>query len=132
VNTWNDVGHKAGNEEENEGSDAISVVGVGGSNSGPATNQQHEEEGSEDNDEEAGVKFLLEEADPLFCGSNFMQVGEEEPLFFLELPAEQRAAANHLHVGFPNGNGITEVKFNLYYNFISILCECYFKPMVLR
>jgi hypothetical protein len=34
---------------------------------------------------------------------------EEEPLFVLELAAEQRAAANRFHVFFPNGNGITEV-----------------------
>jgi hypothetical protein len=78
---------------------------VGGSNSGPAINKQDEEEGSED--EEAGGDFLLEEAEPLFRGSNLMKV--EESLFVLELAAKQRAAANRFHFVFPNGNSITEV-----------------------
>jgi hypothetical protein len=92
---------------KNEDSDAISVVGVGGSNSGPATNKQDKEEGSED--DETGGDFLLEEADPLFHGSTLNEVEEKEPLVVLELTAEQRAAANRFYLGFPNGNGITEV-----------------------
>jgi hypothetical protein len=38
VNTWNDVGHKAGDQEDNEDSDTRSVVGLVGSNSGTSTN----------------------------------------------------------------------------------------------
>jgi hypothetical protein len=45
ANTCDSVGHKAG-DQDNEDSAAISVVGVGRSNSGPATNQKDEEKGS--------------------------------------------------------------------------------------
>jgi hypothetical protein len=54
-----------------------------------------------------GGDFLLGEAEPLFCGSNTNEVDDEEPLFFLEPTAEQRAAANLFHVSFTNG--VTEV-----------------------
>jgi hypothetical protein len=90
----NSVGHKAG-DQDNEDSDASSVKGV--------TNQP--DECSEDDD--PGGNFLLEEAEPLFCGSNMNEVEDEEPLFVLELMAEQRAAANLFHVSFTNG--VTEV-----------------------
>jgi hypothetical protein len=53
MNTWNSVGHKAGDEDK-EDSDAISVVVIG------ATNQQDEDGGSEDDD--PGVNILLEES----------------------------------------------------------------------
>jgi hypothetical protein len=43
------------------------------------------DEGSEDN--ESGPEFLLEEAEPLFRGSNMNEVDDDEPIFFLELAA---------------------------------------------
>jgi hypothetical protein len=62
-------------------------------------------EGSED--DETGADFLLEEAELLFRGSNMKEVDDEEPLFVLEITAEQRAAANLFHMIFTNG--VTEV-----------------------
>jgi hypothetical protein len=64
VNTWNSVGHKAGNQD-NKDSDKSSVVEV--------TNQPDED--SEDN--EPGADFLLEEAEPVFHGSNMNEVDGE-------------------------------------------------------
>jgi hypothetical protein len=112
VNTWNGVGHKAGDQEDKEDSNAISVMWVGGGKYRPSTNQQEEEECLEEDEDEddSGGDFLLEEADPLFRRSNLMEVveeeeaeEEEEPLFVLELTAEEHAATRCFH--FPNGSG---------------------------
>jgi hypothetical protein len=59
------------------------------------------DEGSEDDDPRADL--LLEEAEPLFRGSNMNEVDNEEPLFVLELTDEQRAAVNLFHMIFTNG-----------------------------
>jgi hypothetical protein len=94
ANTWNIVDHEAG-DQDNKYSDRISVV--------EAVNQP--DEGSEN--DEPGGGFLIEEAEPLFRGSNMNEVDNEESLSVLELTAEQRAAANHFHMSFTNG--VTEV-----------------------
>jgi hypothetical protein len=57
-------------------------------------------EGEEE--ENSGVDL---ETEPLFCGSNLMEVDEEEPLFVLELAAGESAAIRYFHFHFPNGNG---------------------------
>jgi hypothetical protein len=93
-NTWNSFEHKVG-DHDNEYSDRSSVVDI--------ANQP--DEGLED--DEPGDDFLLEEAEPLFHGSNMNEVENGEPLFVLELTAEQRAAANIFHMSFTNG--VTEV-----------------------
>jgi hypothetical protein len=90
ANTWNSVGHKAGDQDKKD-SDRRSVVEF--------ANQP--DEGLEDDD--PGANFLLEEAEPLFGGSNMNEADDEEPLF----TAEQRAAANLFHMSFTNG--VTEV-----------------------
>jgi hypothetical protein len=94
TNTWNSVGHKAG-DQDSEDSDASSVVGV--------TNQP--DEGSED--DEPGANFLLVEADSLLYGSDMNEVEDVEPLFVLELTDEQPAAVNLFYMSFTNG--VTEV-----------------------
>jgi hypothetical protein len=68
-----------------------------------------------------GGEFLLEEAEPLFRGSNLNKAkeeDEEEPLFVLELAAEPRAAANRFHLSFPNHSLILCLRYCI---FISIL-----------
>jgi hypothetical protein len=94
INTWNSVGHKTG-DQGNEDSVRSSVVEV--------ANQP--DEGSEY--DEPGADFLLQEADLLFRGSNMNEVDDEDTLFVLELTAEQRAATNLFHMSFTNG--VTEV-----------------------
>jgi hypothetical protein len=96
INTWNSIDHKAGGQDnEDSDSERNSVV----------EHSNQPDEGSED--DEPGTEFLLEEADPLFRGSNMNEVEDEEHLFVLELAAEQREAANLFHKSFTNG--VTEV-----------------------
>jgi hypothetical protein len=51
---------------------------------------------------DSGGNFLLEEAEPLFHGSNLMEEEEKELLFVLEPTVEERADTGHFR--FPNGN----------------------------